>query len=102
MDTVIVPVHQDPAVLRLFLDSLERTVEEPTQIIAVNDGSGPEVQDMLEERLSALKASHDGLACEVIAHAHPEGCARAINAALRCATGDYLYLVDSDVVLTPG
>src|SRR2546421_8773230 len=99
---VVVPVCQDIDVLRLFLDSLVETVEESTQIIAVNDGSGEAAQELLHERLSAVKAVRDDVTYEILWHDRPEGCARSINEALRLAAGRYVYLVDSDLMLLPG
>ena len=45
--TLIVPVFQTPSILQLFLNSLTDTLEFPSQIIFVNDGSGKEINDIL-------------------------------------------------------
>src|SRR3954454_7134670 len=57
--TIVVPVCQNIDILRLFLDSLAETVEEHTEIIVVNDGSGEAAHELLHERLSAVKAIRD-------------------------------------------
>ncbi|MFD9498141.1 glycosyltransferase family 2 protein [Streptomyces sp. NPDC060035] len=100
LSTVVIPVHQELSVLRIFLDSLVDTLEPETQLVVVNDGSGGGVQILLEERLTPLKDK--GITTEIIQHVHPLGCAASINEALALALGDYVYLVDSDLILKPG
>ncbi|MDX5568167.1 glycosyltransferase family 2 protein [Streptomyces sp. ID05-04B] len=99
LNTVVIPVHQELSVLRIFLDSLVRTLESDTQLLVVNDGSGAAVQTFLEERLFPLKES--GVVVEIIQHEDPFGCAASINEALPLALGDYVYLIDSDIILEP-
>ena len=99
LNTVVIPVHQELSVLRIFLDSLVRTLESDTQLLVINDGSGAPVQILLEERLIPLK--ENGVVVEIIQHEDPLGCAASINEALRLALGDYVYLVDSDIILEP-
>ena len=100
LKTVVIPVHQEISILRIFLDSLVRTLETDTQLLVVNDGSGADVQRLLEERLVPL--TKNGIIVEIIQHENPLGCAASINEALRLTLGDYVYLVDSDVILEPG
>ncbi|WP_159083243.1 glycosyltransferase family 2 protein [Streptomyces sp. P3] len=99
LNTVVIPVHQELSVLRIFLDSLVRTLESDTQLLVVNDGSGAAVQTFLEERLFPLKES--GVVVEIIQHEDPFGCAASINEALPLVLGDYVYLIDSDIILEP-
>lgn len=100
--TVVVPVYQAPAVLRVFLESLVASLEPDTQLVVVNDGSGGAAQLLLEECLLPLKEKSAGITVDIIWHEWPKGCAASINEALRRATGDYVYLVDSDLILTQG
>lgn len=98
--TVVIPVHQELSVLRIFLDSLVGTLESDTQLLVVNDGSGADAQLLLEDRLTPLKDS--SIDVEILRHDTPLGCAASINEALRLARGDYVYLVDSDLILQSG
>jgi O-antigen biosynthesis protein len=100
--TVIIPVLQDPAILRLFLESLSQTLEPSTQVIFINDGSGQVTQELLEEHLILLKAEDHEITVDIVPHVNPKGCASSINDALRMAAGNVIYTLDSDLILSPG
>ncbi|MEE1754453.1 glycosyltransferase family 2 protein [Streptomyces sp. SP18CS02] len=101
--SVIVPIYQSPAVLSLFLESLEQTVEPDTQLILINDGSGPEAGELIEESARAVKAERAGaFTVETVHNTNPRGCGQALNQGLSLAEGDHVFFVDSDLILTSG
>ncbi|WP_171686417.1 glycosyltransferase family 2 protein [Paenibacillus planticolens] len=94
--SIVVPVNQDFNILTLFTESLMKSVCPSTQIIFINDGSGQKVQELLERLQREAPA---GVAVEIIRHEYPRGCAVSINEALSTVTGDYIYFLDSDIIL---
>ena len=66
--TLIVPVFQTPSILQLFLNSLTDTLEFPSQIIFVNDGSGKEINDMLTSYKNSFEnqQKHNKSVCFII------------------------------------
>ncbi|GAA3783566.1 hypothetical protein GCM10022403_017760 [Streptomyces coacervatus] len=101
--SVIVPIFQTQSVLLLFLESLRLTVEPDTQLILVNDGSGTEVSELVEE--FARKIKRDRAADVTVTTLHnqkPHGCGQALNQGLAIADGDHIFFVDSDLILKSG
>lgn len=95
--SLIIPVFQTVEVLRLFLNSLVDSIEYPTEILFYNDGSGEQVQQMLEE-LTLPEQSRMLL----VNHPHSMGCVYCINEAFHHASGIYYVLLDSDTILPYG
>ncbi|WP_167536310.1 glycosyltransferase family 2 protein [Streptomyces ficellus] len=101
--SIIVPIYQSPTVLSLFLRSLRSTIEPDAELILVNDGSGPEAGEMIEEFARTLKAERaDTLTVGTVHNTTPRGCGQALNQGLLQARGDHVFFVDSDLVLSPG
>jgi O-antigen biosynthesis protein len=101
--SVIVPIFQSPSVLSLFLKSLRLTVEPDTQLILVNDGSGSEVSELVEEFARNVKAERcDEISVTTVHNQKPHGCGQALNQGLAIADGDHLFFVDSDLILDSG
>ena len=96
--SAIVPVYQDPAILDLFLGSFWTTVELPTRLIVVNDGSGGEVGQVLDRW---RRESNPLIECHFWTHDSPAGAAQSRNLALTKTTGEMVFFIDSDVVLLP-
>lgn len=70
--SIIVPIYQSPTVLSLFLESLRLTVEPDTELIMVNDGSGPEVGELIEEFARTLKTERLGaITVETVHNVNP-------------------------------
>jgi glycosyltransferase involved in cell wall biosynthesis len=93
--TLIVTTYDWPAALDLTLKSIARQSVAPGEIIVADDGSGPETARVVERwkgRLSAplvhLWQPHEGFRL-----------ARSRNRAIAAAHGDYLIIVDGDMVL---
>jgi glycosyltransferase involved in cell wall biosynthesis len=93
--TLIVTTFNWPAALNLTLKSIGRQSLAPDEVIVADDGSGPETAQVVERwkgRLGApvqhLWQPHEGFRL-----------ARSRNRAIAAATGDYLIIVDGDMVL---
>jgi glycosyltransferase involved in cell wall biosynthesis len=93
--TLIVTTFEWPAALDLTLKSIARQSVAPDEVIVADDGSGPEtagVVDRWRGRVGAplvhLWQPHEGFRL-----------ARSRNRAIASSTGDYLIIVDGDMVL---
>lgn len=93
--TLIVTTYEWPAALDLTLRSIARQSVAPAEVIVADDGSGPETESVVERwqgRLGAplvhLWQPHEGFRL-----------ARSRNRAIAAANGEYLMIVDGDMVL---
>ena len=93
--SLIVTTFNWPAALDLTLKSIARQSVAPGEVIVADDGSGPETAQVVERwkgRMAAplqhLWQPHEGFRL-----------ARSRNRAIAAATGDYLVIVDGDMVL---
>lgn len=95
--SLIIPIFQTVEILNLFLDSLLKSIEYPTELLMYNDGSGEEIQTILN---AISLPSH----CKkyLVQHEHSLGCVYCINDAFKRAEGDYFVLLDSDTILPHG
>lgn len=96
--SLIIPVFQTPSILDLFLESLNATLEYPSQIIFYNDGSGKEISKILSEFGGKIGRQHQTILLE---NAHSRGCVYCINRALEQISGSFTVMLDSDTILTP-
>jgi glycosyltransferase involved in cell wall biosynthesis len=93
--TLIVTTYNWPAALDLTLRSVARQSAAPTEIIVADDGSGPETRAVVARWQERLKTP-------VVHMWQPdEGfrLARSRNRAIVAARGDYVIIVDGDLVL---
>lgn len=93
--TLIVTTYNWPAALELTLKSIARQSVAPGEVIVADDGSGPETAQVVERWKSKIAAPvshlwqpHEGFRL-----------ARSRNQAIAAATGEYLMVVDGDMVL---
>ena len=93
--TLIVTTFNWPAALELTLKSVARQSLAPDEVIVADDGSGPETAQVVERwkgRLCApvqhLWQPHEGFRL-----------ARSRNRAIAAAAGEYVIIVDGDMVL---
>jgi glycosyltransferase involved in cell wall biosynthesis len=91
--SVVIPTKNRPEFLRATVDSVLRQTRPVEQIVVVDDGS--EAADWLPS-IAALSST-----IEVVRCIPAGGLAAARNAGLRCATGQYLVLLDDDDLLAP-
>jgi len=96
--SIVTPVFQDSAIFALFLESLWSTIECESEVILVNDGSGPAVDDIIER----YRNRNAHILVKTTSAQHPRGGATALNKGLRMAAGDTVVIADSDLILLPG
>ena len=90
--SVVMPVYGVERYLRECLDSVIAQTYQNIEIIAVDDGSKDKsgiILDEYEKRDSRV----------IVIHKTNEGVSAARNDGIKKATGDYLYIMDSDDVL---
>ena len=92
--SIIVPVHDAPAVTRRCLMSLQKYAPN-AEIILVDDAS------KLDETKKLLNDFADRNGWKLIRHSEPLGHSRACSAGTALATRPYLCLLNSDTVVTP-
>ena len=93
--TLIVTTYNWPAALQLTLKSIARQSVAPGEVIVADDGSGPDTGQVIERWKTEIAAPvlhmwqpHEGFRL-----------ARSRNRAIAAATGEYLMIVDGDMVL---
>lgn len=92
--SVIVPVYNVAAYLRVCLDCLRGQTLRNIEVICVNDGSTDQSRDILSEYASA------DLRIQIVDQEN-RGLSEARNAGARVSSGKYLYFMDSDDLLEP-
>ncbi len=92
--SLVVPVHDAPAVTRRCLSSLERYAPR-SEVILVDDRS------VLPETLETIQEFRVRNGWRVIRHGEALGHSRACEAGARLATRSYLCFLNSDTVVTP-
>jgi GT2 family glycosyltransferase len=93
--SVIVPIHNGSHFIHLFWTSLIPNLGSDTEVIIVDDGSTESI-DLLVPKLP-FASNHTLLRNE-----RAQGYSSAVNRALRQAQGEYLYLLNTDLILGNG
>ena len=96
--SLVIPVFQTPGILKLFLESLETTLEYESQIIFIDDASPKESQKLLFD-FKDKNQRHD---ITIISHKTCKGCVYNINKAFDSVYGEYTVMLDSDIILNMG
>jgi GT2 family glycosyltransferase len=91
-NSIVIPVFNGNHYLHLFWDTLYRYLLPDSEIIVVDDGSTQNIS----ETMGAIKDCH-GL--KIVRHEYPMGFSKSVNDGLRVATGDYLFILNSDLIL---
>lgn len=95
--SLIVTTYNWPRALELTLASVARQSHMPAEVIVADDGSGPETAQVIEDAARQLE-------CDVH-HVWQEDrgyrLARSRNRAISAARGEYIVLVDGDMILHP-
>jgi GT2 family glycosyltransferase len=83
---------------RRCLESIVRhsVVDDPWELVVVDNGSTDGTRDWLDHELRALAASRS-VPLTVLANDRNAGCSTARNQAMAAASGDYLVFLDNDV-----
>ena len=90
--SVVIPVYNALSDLKACLASLERTAPGQYELILVDNGSGPDTRRFISGIKTAIK----------IRNKTNLGFSKAVNLGLRAASGDYIAVVNSDVVFFEG
>jgi O-antigen biosynthesis protein len=97
MASIVIPCWNQLEFTRQCVSALVRYTRAPWELIAVNNGSTDGTADYL---VGVQDAAHVPVA--VISNVNNLGFPAAINQGLRQARGDYLVLLNNDVVATDG
>jgi glycosyltransferase involved in cell wall biosynthesis len=95
--SIILPGCKPLELIRPCITALGRYTRQPWELIVVDDGSSEETSAYLESVRDAA-----AVPVTVIASATSRGIAAAINQGLKAARGEYLVLLNNDVVVTDG
>lgn len=96
---LIIPVLQTEKILRLFIDSLFKSLQYTSTIIFVDDGSSQTSKNILLESKNIKNEFVTRI--EIIENEKPLGCAKSINKALTILPDcDIVTFLDSDLILT--
>ncbi|WP_324715464.1 glycosyltransferase [Carboxydochorda subterranea] len=93
--SVIIPVRHGPSVTRRCLEALVRHTHRPFEVIIVDNDTDPETKEVIEE----FARGHDHVT--VIRNAENVGYPVACNQGMARARGEYLVVMNNDVVVTP-
>lgn len=95
--SLIVTTYERPDALAATLASIARQTVRPDELLVADDGSGEATQ----QRLSSFAERWPSAFAHVWQEHAGFGAGRARNRAIARATGDYVVLVDGDMVLHP-
>jgi O-antigen biosynthesis protein len=95
--SIIIPSCNPLESTRQCIAALMRYTRRPWELIVVDDGSSDETSAYLESARDAVSVP-----VTVIANVTSRGIAAAINEGLKAARGEYLVLLNNDVVVTDG
>lgn len=93
--SIIIPIYNVKEYIRECLDSVvlvKRDINDSVEVIIVDDGSTDGCSDIADD--------YCRFECVTVIHQENKGVAAARNTGLRCATGEWVYFVDSDDWLT--
>jgi O-antigen biosynthesis protein len=93
--SLIIPIHNGSHFIQLFWASLIRNLAEDQEIIVVDDGSTESI-DLLVPKLPAE------VKLLILRNDRAQGYAAAVNRGLRQARGEYIYLLNTDLILGDG
>jgi GT2 family glycosyltransferase len=92
MHSLIVPVCNGSEFIHMFWSSLLPNVPDNAEIIVVDDGSKEDIQRLIPKFPSSIKL-------KVLKNEYSQGYSKAINRGLEESSGDYLYLLNTDLIL---
>ena len=97
--SVIIVNFRNAPLLRLALRSLARVLPDSfkTEVIVVDSASTPETQNVVRHDVAGLFGH-----CMSLPFAQNIGYTRGVNEGLRRATGDYLLILNPDIIVLPG
>lgn len=90
--SIIIPVFNQVRFTKICIESLQAARPEKSEVIVINNGSSDETAQYLQE-------------CRDITVIYNEknlGCARAWNQGIRASRGQWIAIVNNDIILSPG
>lgn len=93
--SIVIPVHRDAEVTRRCLESIMQHTHRPFEVILVDNAADDETKRVLAE----FKRLYGNVT--VIENSQNEGYPVACNRGLAAAKGEYLVIMNNDVVVTP-
>jgi GT2 family glycosyltransferase len=96
LTSIIIPCFNQIAYTKLCLQSIEKYTTVPYELILIDNGSTDGTQAFLEEY------SRSRAGCNVILNKRNLGFAGGNNQGITAAKGDYILLLNNDVVVTEG
>ena len=90
--SIVIPLYNQVTYTRLCLESLRATSTAPVQIILVDNASSDETADYLKTLPDVT----------VISNEENLGFAGACNQGIRAAVGDWVVILNNDVIVAPG
>lgn len=91
----VVPIHNGSEFIHLFWESLMPNVLEKTELIIIDDGSSEDLHRLVPPLPS-------NLTLRIFRNETAQGYSRAINRGLGEASGEYIYLLNTDLILGAG
>jgi GT2 family glycosyltransferase len=88
--SLIIPIHNGIHYLSIFWKSLKPWLNNSTEVILIDDGSDQDV-------FSIFKDGHD-LEIFFLKNKNPKGFASSVNEGIRNAKGDYLFILNADLI----
>ena len=95
--SIIIPGCKPLELIRPCITALRRYTRRPWELIVIDDGSSDDTSAYLESVRDAVSVP-----VTVITNVTSRGIAAAINQGLKAARGEYLVLLNNDVVVTDG
>ncbi len=92
--TVVIPVHNSPAQLKLCLDALARNRLDAVEVLIVDDASTDNTRQVAEKA-----AGESDIPISFLRLERQSGPAAARNVGMRAARNPYVLFLDSDIVL---
>jgi len=106
--SIVILAHNQLSYTKLCLESIQRHTRTPYELVLVDNGSTDGTDKFLarfrrrwEDSRGDSEADHCG-AVKVLRHEENLGYAAGNNSGIAAADGDYILLLNNDVVVTPG
>lgn len=93
--SLVVPVHNGSEFIHLFWGSLIPNVPSGAEVVVVDDGSREDIGRLVPKLPSDLNL-------RVLRNESPQGYSKAVNRGLSEARGEYVYLLNTDLILGHG
>ncbi len=92
--SIIITHHLTPEMLKLCLDSIRSAIKEiDAEIFVLDSESEEETQEMVTSKYPEV---------QFVPLEKNVGYAKLVNAGLKKASGDYLFIMNADIILEPG